>query len=86
MSQQATQIDVNVLHAMRAMCANMVEHHGNVAEKERVNAVMAAAGLTPPHNEFSLRWDRDQGAKYRSFVEQLDALIALHGDRQAEAA
>lgn len=86
MNAQDTRIDVTVLQDMREMCARMVEHHGEADQKERVNAALATAGLPPAHSDFALRWDRKQGAKYREYMAQLDALIALHGEAASEQA
>lgn len=75
-----------VLHQIRAHHASMVTFYGDVEQKVRQNEALVAAGLTPIYSPSSLKWDQDQAAKHRGFVETLDAVIAQLGGDAAEAA
>lgn len=79
-------IDLNVLREIRKHHASMVTFYGDVEQKLRQNEALVAAGLPPIYSPSSVKWDQDQAAKHRGFVETMDVVIAQLGGDAAEAA
>jgi hypothetical protein len=79
-------IDIEALRDLRSVQESMVRYYGKSEEMQAQNAALIAGGLPPLHSEASFKWDHEQRARHRRFVQVLDAVLAHFGDDQAEAA